>query len=755
MQLVTPAEKGSKESTFRRDHECDLQDVVTGLDRISRHAYTYRDSTHGLPPPIGILGSNAPPSVTQVDFEMFLNDAAGERLHTFTSIQSDIGSGPRLLQDVSDWNVLYPDLANHHKLGHVNGELVLLESNIDVLRDHPPQKSTLGIDPFIVVAGGKNFENWSSFTRLYEKGVPVRERRKGIKLDEYPLRLKAEYQEHSDNAKVVLQMKSSWWASNVIAEILNRTTAARAHGDQRAVYEAERWGRCFLAEMSMMQEIYASAKDDKKSQRIAILLWKFRQTEHSEAATTTWRKLKPPYPRSRGDSPACSPALPFSQAPMPMALDTPLQYELGSQRTASDEGYLGQSSFFVDDPESIITGQLSQGNSSSSTPTPDSQSLPSSTATSFASSGSGSLHNDVHPGAPSSVYLDSTYLSHDWQMGSQQPMYLEQESEYLPDNVAYRCPNTEYLSQRSIYPDPSEAYDYHNKYNSSITSYDSLELSDEPHSVSCMSQQQMTQNHYITENQPHPSVPEILSRHHSYDPDDQTGFDFSCQGNSTIAQDFTGDQIQITFAGREEQQHTYDHSLATAGGDMLHGPQEYYDSQHEAPDAAGLEPETSSRLELSRQPRHYSASQDLEDLDIEPGMELGTECQGEAAHEQVFPVDDTVRQPQQGELALHHPQPHHSLLHHIDSEQWQTHALWARIHKEAEEEAEQLSPTFSTRNLQVSMSEEVSEPLRRELQEPGHVIGEVSPTLERNIGDIERDVAREIRRDLSGVELGD
>ena len=752
MQLVTPAEKGSKESTFRRDHECDLQDVVTGLDKISRNAYMYRDSTHALPPPLGILGSNAPPLIIQVDFEMFLNDAAGERLHTFTSIQSDIGSGPRLLQDVSDWIVLYPDLANYHKLGHIDSELILLETNIDVLRDHPPQKSTPGIDPFVIVAGGKNFETWSSFTRLYEKGVPVRESRKGIKLDECPLRLKAEYQEHSDNAKVVLQMKSSWWASNVIAEILNRTTAARAHGDQRAVYEAERWGRCFLAEMSMMQEIYASSKDDKNSQRVATLLWKFRQTEHGEAATTTWRKLKPPYPRSRRDS--CSPALPFLQEPIPMALDTSHQYELGSQRTASGDGYLGQPSFFVDDPESIITGQLSQGNSSSSTPTPDSQSLQSSTATSFASSGSGSLHNDAHPGAPSSVYLDSTYLSHDWQMDSQQSVYPEQESEYLPGDVAYECPDTEYLSQKPIYPDPSEAYAFHSKYDSSITPYDGLELSDESQPVPCMSQQQSAQSHYISEDRTHPDVPVILSRHHSFDPNDETSFDFSRQGNSIVAQDFTGGQIQISFAEREQRKHIYDHSLATVGGELLHGPQEYYDSQDEAPDAGGLEPETSRRLGLSRQPSHYSASQDLEDLDIDPGMELVTECQGEAAHQQVLPVDEMIHQPQQGELVLHHPQPHHSLLHHLDSAQWQTHALWAHIHKEAER-VEGSSSTFSTKILEVPMSEEVSEPVDHELQESGHIIGEISPILERNIGEIERDVAREIRRDLSGVELGD
>ena len=165
MRFVKAPEKGSKESNLRRDHECDLQDVTTGPNRISRYPYQSRNSSHAIPPPADILGSNAPPSIIQVDFEMFLNDAAGERLHTFTSIQSDIGSGPRPLEDISEWKILYPDLASYYKEDQVDAELVLMETNIEVLRDHPRQPSTLGIDPFLVVAGGMNFRGWSSTTR--------------------------------------------------------------------------------------------------------------------------------------------------------------------------------------------------------------------------------------------------------------------------------------------------------------------------------------------------------------------------------------------------------------------------------------------------------------------------------------------------------------------------------------------------------------------------------------------------------------
>ena len=340
-------------------------------------------------------------------------------------------------------------------------------------------------------------------------------------------------------------------------------------------------------------------------------------------------------------------------------------------------------------------------------------------------------------------------------MDSQQSVYPEHESEYLPDNVAYECPNTEYLSQESIYPDPSEAYAFHGKYNNSTTWYDNHELTNESQSVPCMSQQQSAQDHYIAEHHPHLNVPQILSQHHTYDPSDESSFDLSRQGNGTIAQDFRGGRIQISFAEHEQQQQIYDHSLAAVGGDIVHGPQEYYDSRHETPDAAGSEPENSARLELSRKPSHYSASQDLEDINIDPGMELVTGCQSEAAHEQIFDVNHTIHQPRQGELVLHHPQPHHSLLHHLDSAQWQTHALWAHIHKEVEERVEGPSSTFSTGILEDPLSEEVSELVDHDLQEPGHVIGEISPTLGMDIGDIERDMAREISKDLSDVELAD
>ena len=760
MQYVTPPTKGSKEPAFRRDHECDLQDITTGFDKISRHAYMYRSSSHILPPPTGILGSNVPPSVVQVDLEIFLNDATGKRLHTFTSIQSDIGSGPRHLEDVFGWRNLYPDLACYYQddeVGQVDPELILLEMNIDVLHDHPNKPSTLGINPFIVVAGGIGFRDWRSVTHLYEKGTLVRDERKGIKLDDHPLPLEAENLRNSDAAKVVLQMKSSWWANNVIAEILNRTTAARAHEDQHAVYEAERWGRRFLADMSMMQEIYATPKSDEIPRRLAILLWKFRQTEHSETATTTWRKLEPPYPRIHLDSPTRSPTLPFLHPPMPMAIDTSLQYELSPQRTTFNDGYMGQSSFFVDDPESIITGQPSETNSASSTPTPDSQSLPSSTATSFASSGSGSLHHSHQLAASSAAYHDPIYLPQEWHFDSQQSMNSTQDSEYLPDDLAYESQSAEYPPQRPTYPDPSEAYPSHGKDPDNIFHYNSLELHHEPEAFPPIARQQSVQSEYsIAEHQPHPYG--SLSRQHSYDVNGESPFDFDHRGDSTIAQDFTGGQIHISFAEHEQRQYHYDPPLVAPEADMLSAVHSCYGSQQEAIDAAHAEPEASSALHLHRRQSHYSASQDLEDLESEgDGMELVAQCHDEQPqpHEQPFAIDQTVHHSQQqGELILHHPQPHQSLQHHLDSAQWQTHELWANINK-VEDEYEEPSPAFDTEILQFPVPREAAESVGPELQEAGHIIGEISASLERDIEEIERDIAREIRRDLSGVELRD
>ena len=738
MELVTaPDSKASGGSQDRKEYEvhgCPYQPGSDNLNQAGRQTYRQPSSFKTLSPPSRILGSNAPPFIHRVDFEMFLNDKDEKRLHTFTSIQSEIGSALRPLEDVCNWEHIFPHLAAYyHRQGHIESELILLETNIDLLRDHPPKDSVLGINPFVVVAGGVNYGNWRSTTRIYEKGLWVRDARKNIVLDKHALELQAENIEKSNHTKLVLKIKSLWWAHNVIAEILTRVTTARAQGDTFKVYQAEQWGRQFLAEMSMMQEISAIPRAGGAPQTIAILLWKYRQTRPGETATTTWRKLTPPSPRNCIDESTNPPVLPLSKSPA--ALNGLPQHDFELPCMAYDR-YTGQPSFFVDDPESIIIGRPSKANSSSSTPTPDLQSLPSSTATSFASSGSGSYQHVHHSAGSSHGFENPTYLSQDLDTQSQDAIY--QDTVYQSQDVEFERPDIECWDQGTSYPDPSEVYPSHHNPDD-VFHYHHQQLREGSDTIASINRHYSNHSHYTVDD-----VPGLLSQQHSYNQHCETSPNFNQISRSDYSQDFLGGRIQIALAEREQHQHVYQHSLVTPEADMLEG------------DGVGIRvPGLDPAIHFEQHDsQHYSASQDLDNLDDEDQMRP-TVQHHDQQYDHLLPIDETIHRSQHGELILHHPQPHQSLQHHLDSAQWKTHALWTGIPSHRENDSDDISPTFDTEMTHEEVIKENPGLISHELQEPGRIIGEICPAVGRDLDEIERDVAREVRRDLTGAELGD
>ena len=696
-----------------------------------------QSSCNVFSPPARILGSNAPPFIHQIEFEMFLEDAAAKRLHTFTSIQSEIGSALRQLDDLYEWEKYFPHLAAYYQRhGHIDSELISLETDIDLLRDHPPHGSRLCINPLVIVAGGVNYQDWRSTTRLYEKGSWVQDARKGVELDKHAQKLPAENLENSSDTKLILQIKSSWWANNVIAEILTRITTARTQGDPSAEYGAQQWGRQFLANMSMMQEISASPRNGESSRVVAILLWKFRQTKSSETATTTWRKLTPPSPRIHLDACSQSPATLLTQSPT--ILNGTLQGEPETKPTAYDnERYSGQPSFFVEDPESIITGQPSEVNSSSSTPTPDLQSLPSSTATSFASSGSGSLHHDHHLTTSSYDLEDATYYSQALHSSCQGSIY--QDPAYETQNIEYESQDIEYLDSR--YPDSSEAYTIHHRDTDGFFHCHNQQLNESSKDMPLVPRQCSSQ-YNVDEHYGQTSAPELFQRRprHSHDTILPT-LDHATKDETS--QDFTGGEIQISFAEHEN-------SLLVPETDMLSQQHSFRNSSLEIPQAPQGGSEMISGFHVERRDSHYSASQDLANLDDEGGMQPMVVNQDER-HCQAFHRDETIHRPQQGELVLHHPQPHQSLQHHLDSTEWQAHTLWSH----AENGSDEISASFEADIGHNEMQNQIRSFADDEIQAPNHIIGEIGLVVERDIDEIERDMAREIRRDLSGVEVED
>lgn len=65
------------------------------------------------------------PTIRRVEFTMKLaavdeadSDPVKETLHTFTRIQSEMGSAPRPLEQIARWQMLFPALANDYALGY-------------------------------------------------------------------------------------------------------------------------------------------------------------------------------------------------------------------------------------------------------------------------------------------------------------------------------------------------------------------------------------------------------------------------------------------------------------------------------------------------------------------------------------------------------------------------------------------------------------------------------------------------------------
>ena len=227
------------------------------------------------------------PSVQRIEFDMRIHAAYGmDIIHSYTTIQSEIGASRRCLEDVVDWRLIYPDLTKiHREEGLMNDEIILLETNFELMDGFPPVSSKLGIQLFVEMTCDPDYSEWMYNSRFYEQGEFKLER-------SYPL--KTSHIFHTNRTKIEeIPLESSWWI-NVFHKIAQRHQEVVAKKDAQAIRQEEEDARRYLREVSVMQEILATSASDRQQKRVAILLWKFRQTRGEEAATTTWRRIEPP-----------------------------------------------------------------------------------------------------------------------------------------------------------------------------------------------------------------------------------------------------------------------------------------------------------------------------------------------------------------------------------------------------------------------------------------------------------------------------
>lgn len=274
-----------------------------------------------LPPPPYPLASNMQEAGTKsihgFSFDMWVSapqqaNRIDKALHAYTRLQGDLhhpGAPPTPLENVNGWRSLFPHLGT--MIDEMNGpldcDIIMLEVNLELMTDFPPSGSRLGIQldlDFAHPTAGdvlmvNQMENWTCSTRLYEGG-----REKWETYHDLP---------KTQSSKVKPLFESQWWAK-LFTELTQDKRIAEDSGQHENVQATDERTRRFLRSLSAVQELRAIPPSSRRlsnqfqgqqdeSERMAILVWKFRQTRPGEVGTTTWRRLIPPPDRTQTNSP--------------------------------------------------------------------------------------------------------------------------------------------------------------------------------------------------------------------------------------------------------------------------------------------------------------------------------------------------------------------------------------------------------------------------------------------------------------------
>lgn len=270
-----------------------------------------------------------PNAIHGLSFDMWVSapskpDKIDDAFHVYTRLQGDQRQAPMSLDDVRNWRMSYPHL--NSSLSDVNDpldcDIILLETNLELMDDFPPMGSRLGIHLELDMANPTSgsapmvnqMENWTCSTYIYEDGRRTMEAYHNLA------------QPHG--TKVKPPFESSWWAKT-----FTKLTQDKREAEGTGHYaSADDSTRRYYHSLTAVQEIRASVPSShrrlqnpysispvEESKRMAIILWKFRQTRPNEVGTTTWRKLVTSPDRGLTSSPKPGTAI---DLPPPLSLDS-------------------------------------------------------------------------------------------------------------------------------------------------------------------------------------------------------------------------------------------------------------------------------------------------------------------------------------------------------------------------------------------------------------------------------------------------
>ena len=415
--------------------------------------YQHFHDLHGaysdaLLPSVETLGSNvhSSPTIRSVNFLMalFKGEKQGPQvvLHNYTSIQTEMGSGPRALEDISEWRMMFPHLADYYDHGDTQAPIFLFESNISLMNIYQGEGSSLGTELILYYTLGTGYSDWRALTRFYEdKGHEIdlkkfseRSQDPGTPYNE--LDWKPDL--NTGDVRLEIPLKSKWWAklfSDIISGNEKAGARAKKAGNPQILRDEEEVTRQYLGDISVMQELWATPRiNGAVPQRMAFILWNFKQTRRNEAATTSWRRVLSP----------TTPFEPTTRMMQPhMTLDTVIEEARTQPPISAGSDYYNhsslQSSMFMDNTGNLVAAPLSEESSPEIAGSPDCQSFPSSTTTSFPSS----ISNSIYPIHMSQESGRAVFGSFDSQSSTYEVATHSQE--------AYEFQESPYHSQDSIY----------------------------------------------------------------------------------------------------------------------------------------------------------------------------------------------------------------------------------------------------------------------------------------------------------------
>lgn len=417
--------------------------------------YTYAETHYGTavrseywPPPTEILGSNAP-LLNRIGFEMSVISPTKEDIHRYTSIQTDIARPQRALEEIRDWRTMFPRLEDYYEKGQLDSEIIMIDSNLNLLASLPPKGSHLSTCFKVNIAAASGHDKqWSAEPEYYENnGQPVDlmafYTRNKIRRDTHWEKPIISQGPASSEIELEIPMQSAWWV-----QLFFRMAAHRqaAEGDARLMQQEDEWSRRYLEELSVMQEVWVTSGSEASRKRVAIILWRFSQTRGADAGLTTWRRLTPPPKRCQVNSPIQSPTPPLQYS---MVLDSTLEnIAMPQPVSVHAERFLHQqSNIFSEDSEQIV-GRVpsSQGSPSPALSPEYTASFPSSTTTSFPPSVThGYLSHEES--LDSACYSQESHLYRQDSFASQSSLVYTHESNYRYKEAETNADDLNYFSQ--------------------------------------------------------------------------------------------------------------------------------------------------------------------------------------------------------------------------------------------------------------------------------------------------------------------